>query len=35
MSIALFDTHTHFDVPDFDQDRLQMAALVKKWAWSI
>ena len=30
MSIALFDTHTHFDVPDFDQDRLQLAALAKQ-----
>ncbi len=30
MSITLFDTHTHFDVPDFDQDRLQLAALAKK-----
>ena len=30
MSIALFDTHTHFDVPDFDADRLQLAQLAKK-----
>lgn len=30
MSIALFDTHTHFDVPDFDPDREQLAYLAKK-----
>lgn len=26
---ALFDTHTHFDVPDFDQDREQLAYQAK------
>lgn len=30
MSIALFDTHTHFDVPDFDPDRLELAQLAKQ-----
>ena len=25
MTIQLFDTHTHFDVPDFEHDRLQLA----------
>ena len=30
MTFALFDTHTHFDVPDFDHDRLQQAQLAKK-----
>lgn len=25
MTIQLFDTHTHFDVPDFENDRLQLA----------
>ena len=29
MSIALFDTHTHFDVPDFDSDREQLAYAAK------
>jgi TatD DNase family protein len=29
MSIRLFDTHTHFDVPDFDQDREQLAYVAK------
>ena len=23
--VSLFDTHTHFDVPDFDHDREQLA----------
>ena len=25
MALRLFDTHTHFDVPDFDEDREQLA----------
>jgi TatD DNase family protein len=25
----LFDTHTHFDVPDFDHDREQLAHAAK------
>lgn len=25
MSLPLFDTHTHFDVPEFDHDRIQLA----------
>lgn len=29
MSYPLFDTHTHFDVPDFDQDREQLAHAAK------
>ena len=29
MSIRLFDTHTHFDVPDFDEDREQLAYAAK------
>ncbi len=29
MSIRLFDTHTHFDVPDFDHDRVQLAHQAK------
>jgi len=29
MSIALFDTHTHFDVHDFDSDREQLAYAAK------
>ena len=29
MSMALFDTHTHFDVPDFDSDREQLAYAAK------
>ena len=27
--IKLFDTHTHFDVPDFDHDRVQLAQQAK------
>ena len=30
MTLALFDTHTHFDVPDFDVDRLQQALLAQQ-----
>ena len=30
MSIALFDTHTHFDVADFDHDREQLAYQAKQ-----
>jgi TatD DNase family protein len=30
MTFALFDTHTHFDVADFDHDRQQQAELAKK-----
>lgn len=29
MSLRLFDTHTHFDVPDFDQDREMLAYQAK------
>lgn len=29
-SIRLFDTHTHFDVPDFDEDRIQLAYQAKQ-----
>lgn len=29
MRYALFDTHTHFDVPDFDHDRAQLAQEAK------
>ncbi|MGE8537939.1 MAG: TatD family hydrolase [Acinetobacter sp.] len=29
MSLKLFDTHTHFDVPDFDHDREQLAYAAK------
>ena len=29
MSYPLFDTHTHFDVPDFDHDREQLAHAAK------
>ena len=29
MSYSLFDTHTHFDVPDFDADREQLAHAAK------
>ena len=29
MSYPLFDTHTHFDVPDFDHDREQLARAAK------
>ena len=29
MSLALFDTHTHFDVPDFDPDRAALAQAAK------
>ncbi|CAB1209498.1 TatD family hydrolase [Acinetobacter bouvetii] len=29
MSYILFDTHTHFDVPDFDHDREQLAHAAK------
>ena len=29
MPLALFDTHTHFDVPDFDHDREQLAYAAK------
>ena len=29
MPYPLFDTHTHFDVPDFDQDREQLAHAAK------
>lgn len=29
MSLHLFDTHTHFDVPDFDIDRAQLAHAAK------
>ena len=28
--LRLFDTHTHFDVPDFDHDRLDLAKHAKK-----
>ncbi|MEB3767418.1 TatD family hydrolase [Acinetobacter sp. MD2] len=28
--MLLFDTHTHFDVPDFDADRAQLAMLAKQ-----
>lgn len=30
MTFSLFDTHTHFDVPDFDGDREQLAKDAKK-----
>lgn len=30
MLIKLFDTHTHFDVPDFDHDREQLAFAAKQ-----
>ncbi|WP_347474027.1 TatD family hydrolase [Acinetobacter thermotolerans] len=30
MTLKLFDTHTHFDVPDFDHDREQLAYAAKK-----
>jgi TatD DNase family protein len=30
MALRLFDTHTHFDVPDFDHDREQLAYTAKK-----
>ncbi len=30
MPFKLFDTHTHFDVPDFDHDREQLAYAAKK-----
>ena len=30
MRLPLFDTHTHFDVPDFDQDREQLAYEAKE-----
>ena len=30
MAFKLFDTHTHFDVPDFDVDREQLAYAAKK-----
>lgn len=30
MPWPLFDTHTHFDVPDFDLDREQLAHQAKK-----
>lgn len=30
MTINFFDTHTHFDVPDFDHDREQLAYAAKK-----
>lgn len=30
MTYTLFDTHTHFDVPDFDSDREQLAYAAKK-----
>ena len=29
MPVALFDTHTHFDVPEFDPDRAQLAYAAK------
>lgn len=29
MTVRLFDTHTHFDVPDFDHDREQLAYAAK------
>lgn len=29
MTYRLFDTHTHFDVPDFDQDREHLAYAAK------
>ena len=29
MTLKLFDTHTHFDVPDFDPDREQLAYAAK------
>ena len=29
MTLKLFDTHTHFDVPDFDPDREQLAYTAK------
>lgn len=28
--MQLFDTHTHFDVADFDQDRQQLAVQAKQ-----
>lgn len=30
MSLRLFDTHTHFDVPEFDLDRMQLAHAAKQ-----
>ena len=30
MTLALFDTHTHFDVADFDADREQLAYQAKQ-----
>lgn len=30
MALALFDTHTHFDVADFDADREQLAYQAKQ-----
>lgn len=30
MSLKLFDTHTHFDVPEFDEDRIQLAYSAKE-----
>ena len=27
--MQLFDTHTHFDVPDFDADRAELALAAK------
>ncbi|TCB25798.1 TatD family deoxyribonuclease [Acinetobacter sp. ANC 4633] len=30
MSLALFDTHTHFDVPEFDSDREPLARAAKQ-----
>lgn len=30
MSLQLFDTHTHFDVPDFDIDRIALAKQAKR-----
>ena len=30
MSYSLFDTHTHFDVPEFDPDREQLAYAAKQ-----
>ena len=29
MSLRLFDTHTHFDMPDFNPDRIELAYLAK------
>ena len=29
MALSLFDTHTHFDVPDFDEDREKLAYQAK------